>query len=74
MAEMTCAEKLAEAKAALHAFQLGQRVVSCMHADGRRIEYSSTNIDALQRYIQQLEAECGDNANCTRRRPFRVRW
>ncbi len=72
MADLTCEEKLADAKAALHAFQLGQQIVSCMHADGRRIEYSSTNISALQQYIQQLEATCGDK--CNRRRPFAVRW
>lgn len=54
-----CAQRLAEAKDALHQLQLGKQVVKVeVHgAPGRSVTYTPANIDQLKRYIATLEAE-----------------
>lgn len=73
MAEPTCQQKLAEAKTALHALLTGKSVMSVGYGE-RRVQYTQANIADLRAYIQQLEAECGSNPNCARRRPIGVVW
>jgi hypothetical protein len=69
MAEQTCAQKLAEAKVAMHALQTGKGIVSVGYGE-RRVQYTAATISDLRAYISELNAECGD---CTkRRRPFTV--
>lgn len=54
-----CAQRLAEAKEALHQLQLGKQVVKVeVHgAPGRSVTYTPANIEQLKRYIAMLEAE-----------------
>jgi hypothetical protein len=55
----TCAEwatKLAEAEAALHALQIGGKVVSVQMGE-KRIEYSKAGVNALAEYVQYLQAK-----------------
>lgn len=68
MAELTCAEKLAEARTAMHLLVTGTRVVSVGYGE-RRIQYSQAMIAELRTYIKNLEAECGDPVAV--RRPLR---
>lgn len=72
MATTDCATKLAEAKAALHALMTGQQVVQVDNGpNGTRVSYTQANRGALQVYIRDLEAQCGDTATTPRRRPIR---
>lgn len=54
-----CAQRLAEAKEALHQLQLGKQVVKVeVHgAPGRSVTYTPANIEQLKRYIASIEAE-----------------
>ncbi|HCT9390115.1 TPA: gpW family protein [Enterobacter hormaechei] len=49
---------LDEAKRALHDLMTGKRAVT-IQKDGRRVEYSSVNVNDLKRYIKELEDKLG---------------
>lgn len=51
----TIAQRLAEARLALHALVLGQRVVKVM-VDGQSVEFTPANRADLEAYIANLEA------------------
>lgn len=53
----TAAERLAEAKSALHQILIGQGVASVRDSSGESINYSRANIGALRAYIRELEIE-----------------
>lgn len=71
MAELTTAEKLAEAETALHSLLTGKRVVTVGYGD-RRLQFTEGNVDELRRYIAELKAL--DDPTNQRRRPFGVLW
>lgn len=53
-----CATRLTEAKAALHALNMGELVTS-ITINGQTTTYQQSNIEQLRRYVRELEAECG---------------
>jgi len=60
-AALTCVEKLAEARAALHSLLTGTIQVSVTY-EGRGVSFrnsSSDDINKLRVYILELEALCG---------------
>jgi len=67
---MTAAEKLAEAKDALHNLLTGKRAVMLQYGD-TRTQFTAGDIDQLRRYIAELEGEV-DSTKA--RRPLTVRW
>lgn len=71
MAELTDAERLAEAKTALHSLLTGKRVDSVSYGD-RKLGFVAGDIDKLKQYIAELEALV--NPTTQRRRPFGVMW
>ncbi len=54
---MTAAQRLLEAKAALHAIQIGQGVTSVTDQNGEQVRYTTANVTRLKAYIAELEAE-----------------
>jgi hypothetical protein len=68
MAALTAAEKLTEAREALHSLLTGKRSVM-MQYEGTRVQFTQANVDELRQYIAQLEGEVDPTK---RRRPFRV--
>lgn len=54
---LTTAQRLAEAKEALHAILTGQAVVRVQDQSGESITYSPANVNRLRAYIRELEAE-----------------
>jgi hypothetical protein len=62
----TSAEQLQQAKDAKHKLVTGQLARVFMDQNGERVEYTSTNIDMLNRYIAELEALVTPNL-CVRR-------
>lgn len=70
-----CATRLSEAREALHALTLGRAVVEVRHRD-RTVRYDEAKRVDLEKYLRQLEAECGGpngTGDCAkRRRAFRV--
>ena len=50
---MTTAEKLADAREALHRLMTGSQRAELRHGD-RSVTYTQTNVAALQRYIAEL--------------------
>ena len=79
MAELTCVQKLAEARAALHALMTGAQEQAVSY-EGRSVQFrasASADLDKLRIYIQELEAQCGGpgGAPCyAGRRSFSVRF
>ena len=69
-APLTNAQKLTEAREALHLLLTGQNMVVIGYAE-RRVTYTSTNIADLRAYIAELE---GLIDPVVRRRPFHVFW
>ncbi len=55
----TVAERLAEAEAALHDLELGQREVEVRDADGRSITFNQVTAEQLRGYVAQLKREAG---------------
>ncbi len=53
----TTAELLAQAKAAKHKLVTGQLARVFMDQNGERVEFTATNLAALDTYIRQLEGE-----------------
>ncbi len=68
MAEMTAAEKLAEAETALHKLLTGTKLVQVGYGE-RRLQYTQANVADLRAYIAQLKGEIDP---CKARRPFGV--
>jgi hypothetical protein len=56
MAELTTAQKLAEARQAYHEIITGQAVSRFVDQNGESVSYSKTNLGALAAYIAALEA------------------
>lgn len=54
MAELTTAEKLAQAEAALHALLTGKSARVVVDQNGERVEFTSINLGALRAYIDEL--------------------
>lgn len=52
----TIQEQLAQAKAAKHKLVTGQLARVFMDQNGERVEFTTTNLDALNTYIRELEA------------------
>jgi exonuclease VII small subunit len=68
-----CETRLTEARAALHKLVTGKQVVEVRHGDQLvRYRNFADDIERLQQYVRQLEAECG--GDCKRRRPLGVIW
>jgi hypothetical protein len=67
----TCAEKLAEARDALHGLLVGKAVVSIAF-EGERTEFARSDLPRLRAYVRELEAECGEDLASARRAPARV--
>lgn len=65
---MATSAQLDEARAALHQLMTGKKAVK-VQKDGRSVEYTPININALRQYIQQLETTV---LSTNRRRPARV--
>ena len=55
MADLTDAQKLAEAETALHRFKTGN-LVSEIEVDGRRVKNNKTDLDKLEGYVNELRA------------------
>lgn len=75
----TCAERLKEARNALHALMTGKKAVRVSYSSdtggSRSVEYKQADIAELRQYIRELEAECGGTSAATKpRRPFEVTW
>lgn len=62
MVEKTCAQKLAEARAAYHDLVTGAAIKSFVDQNGERVEYTMANRSALNDYINALDRECGAGA------------
>lgn len=57
MALPSAAQRLIEAKAALHAILTGRGIQSIRDSNGESITYSTANVTRLRAYIAELEAE-----------------
>lgn len=66
---MATQQQLDEARTALHQLMTGTKAVK-VQKDGRSVEYTPININALRQYIQQLEQTV---TNTNRRSPAGVR-
>lgn len=70
---LTLAERLAEAKAAYHALQIGQSAVEVRDSSGESVRYTAANASRLKTYIAEIEAEIAAAAGTAiPRRPMRV--
>ncbi|EER4396352.1 phage tail protein, partial [Escherichia coli] len=49
---------LAAARAALHDLMTGKRVAT-VQKDGRRVEFTTTSVSDLKKYIAELEVQTG---------------
>lgn len=62
MTTLTTQQALDEALAALHKLRIG-RQATVVEADGRKVHYAPTNLDALEAYVSslqdQLAGRCG---------------
>lgn len=67
---LTTAQRLEEARTALHDLMTGKAVVRVSRG-GRLVEFRAHDIAELRRYIAELEAELNHGP---RRRPFGVTW
>lgn len=61
-----CATRLTEARAALHALLTGRQRVTVSYL-GQSVTYTPSTRHELERYVRQLEAECGDTTTTGRR-------
>lgn len=66
-----CSARLAAAKNALHALQIGDAIAS-VTVNGRSTTYTQANVSKLRTYISELESECG--ADTTRGRRAAIRF
>lgn len=70
MAELTNAQKLTEAEAALHKLLTGSQVVQVGYGE-RRVQYTQANISELRQYIATLKGAIDPTVA---RRPMGVVW
>lgn len=61
-----CVTRLAEARTALHAMITGKQRVTVSYL-GQSVTYTPSTRHELERYVRQLEAECGDTTTAGRR-------
>lgn len=66
---MATITELQEARVALHDLMTGKRVAT-VQKDGRRVEFTTTSVGELKKYVAELEASLG---NGRRRAPVGVR-
>jgi len=66
----TLIQYIAEAKEALHALALGDKVSTISNIDGGSTTYTLTSIKQLKSYIRDLEDELGRIDNSKRRAPI----
>ncbi|AXC66205.1 gpW family protein [Salmonella enterica] len=52
---MATMAELIEARAALHDLMMGKRVAT-VQKDGRRVEFTTTSVSDLKKYIAEMEA------------------
>lgn len=57
MPAVSVAERLSEARDALHRLNIGEQVVEVRDQSGESIRYGQSGIRALERYIAALERE-----------------
>jgi len=69
MAHLTKEQQLEELEDALHSLLKGSVTVQVQY-EGRRVQYSNTNIDELRKQISMLKMEIAGET----RRPFGVLW
>lgn len=62
---LTAAQRLAEAKDALHAILTGRGVQRVQDQSGEAITYSTANVTRLRAYIKELEAEVAGTTPAT---------
>lgn len=74
MALPSAAQRLDEAKMALHAILTGRGVQSVRDSNGEQVSYSRANVGALRAYIAELEAEIAGTENPYMRGPIRPRF
>ena len=70
MAELTTAQKLAQAEEALHLLEIGKKMVNVSYGD-TRVQYTQADKESLRRYIATLKGETDPDS---RRRPLGVCW
>jgi len=66
----TLIKYIAEAKEALHALALGDKVSTISNIDGGSTTYTLTSVKQLKSYIRDLEDELGRIDNGKRRAPI----
>ena len=66
---MTPEERLAEARAALHALMIGQAARVYVDQNGERVEYNPASASKLAAYVDQLAGEVAGRA-----RPHTIRF
>lgn len=59
---LTAAERLAEAKAALHNILLGKGVQRVQDSNGEAVTFTTASVSRLRAYIKELEAEVAGDA------------
>ncbi len=70
MAELTNAQKLTEAEAALHKLLTGSQAVQIGYGE-RRVQYTQANIAELRKYIATLKGVIDPTVS---RRPLGIVW
>lgn len=64
------AQRLREARDALHRLQIGEAAVEVRDSDGSMVRYSMANASRLEAYVKRLEGEAAGRLGAVR--PFRV--
>lgn len=59
---LTAAERLAEAKKALHNILLGRGVQRVQDSNGEAVTFTTASVSRLRAYIKELEAEVAGDA------------
>ena len=67
MTEQTVAERLAEARGALHRLRIGKASAS-ISSGGRSVTYHAADISKLQAYVRELEQQAPATAGTPGRR------
>lgn len=74
MADLTTAQKLAEARQAYHEIMTGQAVSRFVDQNGETVQYTRANIQQLAAYIAKLEAELANPGGRPYRGPIRFTY
>lgn len=70
----SAADRLLEARIALHALLTGQQEAEVRDSNGESVRYTSANASRLREYIAQLEAEVAGLNPIKQRAPLRPIW